>query len=918
MKTLMLTMIGVMLSCITHAQFTSVQTFGAKIQSIEVGTNTNDVILYSLNSTSGQLRLYNSDFQSTRTTKLHVPSGATIESLVAINEDFSNSSTGNKYAYTVVDAGNNKSICLSDEGGNLIKNFLGATHINVIQPGKLNLIVVSGNKNGIGYTDVYDTRGSVPVLKSFPSENLLYGTLAEGSTDSTDFFFYYIDTDTKELLGYDLQFSLAFTANLTVPAGALVLPTIYTFQDKTYNTTSAKEFGVIYEADGEKSALILDETGKVLQTLPNVESLEVVHATQNLIAFYNNEGKTKWDLYHMVEGKNFDNAELQLSLPNAPRTDGITNLCFKDNDSTIMRFASLGIHAGELSTKVDLKLLAEEELVKWDVLHTGNGDGDDFNQEIYFVAKNTTNNTYRFSIMQEGGKSLLEVKNVISFEFIEGYFTGTSTRLLLQMENGTTEVYDFDWSLKPATRISPKDKTNPVNDLNVTINWNRVKNANSYNVLIVSDTTDISKSSVYQATETDTFTVATGLQPSTTYYWLLRTRNANRSVFNVKRFYSFTTLDLSDIEKPELLGPMNSAKDLAKENVSIFWNSAKNATSFEYQISTTTDFSTFTSANTTDSSAKLVDLEYATQYFWRVRSVNGGYNSGWSAVWSFTTGDVAVVDPPALSSPTNFMINTATDISFEWEKVEGAISYELEYGTSPSFINPVSNTLSNTTYSVSNLNFSTHYFWRVRVTTADGTSYWSETWNFITLQAPRLGISTLIAPENNSSNVDPLSVTLKWDLIAEADGYKYQISTNPNFTDAELKEVSEGKALLENLEENTTYYWRVRSTKANANGEWSDIWVFTTGVVIDNVNEFAQASISVYPNPASQELNIGSSLNTQVGATLYSADGRVVWNNTLLPNSNHSINLASFSTGTYHLRLIAGSNMQIKEIVVVK
>lgn len=901
-----------------NAQFNKVHTFNTTSHSVQQGSDQNaSTAIYQLNSSTGKLDLHNGSFQKQASISLYLPSGYSVDTLLKIDELLERGTSGTKYAYKVSNTTGNTMVIVCDASGSLIKSFSDAHHIELIQPGKRVILLVQGSRNGEFYSELHSTaNASFPVLKSFPTEHLSFGLLNTDNPDSTDFYYYFIDTENDKLLGYTYDFQPAFSPTLSIPVESTLEPLVYPLMNRGYNTTTQKEFAVVYDAGTSKSAAVFDETGKLLQTFPGAEEL-IVHVTSsNLFAKVNQLGSYRWDAYSFVEGKNFDNAEFQLSLPNIPRTNALNNACYQDDDSTLMKFTSVGKSIYSLANEdIDLELRSNEELVTWQVLNEGHGDGDDTNIEIYYVAKDATANSYRFSIIRKDGTTLLDENGISDFEFWNGLFYENATRLLLHGADGSTKVFDHEWGVTSAKRKTPAHKENPVTNLDVLFNWNKVPFATTYNVLVTSDSTKLSGDDIiFQGTTSDTFVVAPALEPSTTYYWLIRVKNANNVGFN-RRFFSFTTLDLADIERPTLLGPMNGTADLSKEHVSLFWNASKNASSFEYQISETVDFNAFVSGTSLDSTASPGGFEYATTYYWRVRSINGSYNSKWSDVWSFKTGEKLEIISPTLQSPANFLINTSTSLDLVWNSVDDAISYTLEYADNPSFIAATSVKTTTTSHTLANLNYLTQYFWRVKVTTSEGDSYWSAIWNFVTIQAPKLGISVLTAPANNSKDVNPKEVTLKWVSVTGADGYRYQVSTDPNFGSFISGDVTEESATLPELDENTLYFWRVRTKKANAHGDWSEIWIFETGL-FESINELSTQNIKVYPNPASTYIMLQSSSTETLSYSIYSTEGKLIETGNIPPLTQKRLNTSAHPSGVYHLRTVSKNGVRVQEITI--
>lgn len=86
--------------------------------------------------------------------------------------------------------------------------------------------------------------------------------------------------------------------------------------------------------------------------------------------------------------------------------------------------------------------------------------------------------------------------------------------------------------------------------------------------------------------------------------------------------------------------------------------------------------------------------------------------------------------------------------------------------------------------------------------------------------------------------------------------------------------------------------------------------------VIDNVNEFTQANVSLYPNPAEGEFTIS---HDQVGTTLavaiYSSTGQLM-NQFSLGAGAEKIDCSSFAMGVYYLHIQKGNETVVKKLVI--
>ncbi len=283
---------------------------------------------------------------------------------------------------------------------------------------------------------------------------------------------------------------------------------------------------------------------------------------------------------------------------------------------------------------------------------------------------------------------------------------------------------------------------------------------------------------------------------------------------------------------PEQLLPGNGASGVAI-NPLMQWRKLIYADSYILQIASDNSFANvIQNLNITDTSFVLQEsLVLDSIYFWRIRTKSGVFISDWSGTWNFTTGEQQLLSSPVLLEPANNSVNLPVNPNFLWQAVENATSYTLQVSTNESFTDFVLNQsgIDTTAFQINDLEYNTLYFWRVNATNGTLTSEWSEVWNFTTGEQQQLSSPVLLEPENNSVNL-PLNPNFLWQAVENATSYTLQVSTNESFTDFVLNQSGIDTTAFQanNLEYNTTYFWRVNATNGTLTSEWSEVWSFAT------------------------------------------------------------------------------------------
>ena len=85
-------------------------------------------------------------------------------------------------------------------------------------------------------------------------------------------------------------------------------------------------------------------------------------------------------------------------------------------------------------------------------------------------------------------------------------------------------------------------------------------------------------------------------------------------------------------------------------------------------------------------------------------------------------------------------------------------------------------------------------------------------------------------PINNGSINQELDVVLKWNPIGYVNSYSLQVALDSNFSDlvVNVDNFKEALYVIDNIQNETTYLWRVKSANDAGESDWSDIQIFST------------------------------------------------------------------------------------------
>lgn len=171
-----------------------------------------------------------------------------------------------------------------------------------------------------------------------------------------------------------------------------------------------------------------------------------------------------------------------------------------------------------------------------------------------------------------------------------------------------------------------------------------------------------------------------------------------------------------------------------------------------------------------------------------------------------------------------------------------------------------------------------------------------------------------LAFPTNASTVDTNTIVIKWLTTDSTTAYNLQVSTSENIDSFVTNKpgINLPELKFNNLENNTTYYWRVSSSNINGSSDWSDTWSFKTDIPVTSVDETIIAKdfqLYNYPNPFNAQTKIGFTINyvALVNLTVYNILGQqeAVLVNEKLSSGNHEFvwDANNYSSGVYFVRI---------------
>jgi len=213
-----------------------------------------------------------------------------------------------------------------------------------------------------------------------------------------------------------------------------------------------------------------------------------------------------------------------------------------------------------------------------------------------------------------------------------------------------------------------------------------------------------------------------------------------------------------------------------------------------------------------------------------------------------------------------------TNLNLKWQPVNGATGYEWQVSDNTSFTGLLTG-LTGTAESGSarpvGLEPAATYYWRILIN-KPFLSRWSDTWSFNTvLGGSNIAPSLSVPAAGAKTTIKPV---FQWTTIASADKYDLLVAKDNAFNEVVIDRTGDNALSSNaweseiNLENDTTYYWKVKARSDKSVGTWSAVSIFTTGSVPVTTNA-AEVPQSITDPPPQQTPTVSTvpvdSPNTQ-------------------------------------------------------
>jgi hypothetical protein len=334
----------------------------------------------------------------------------------------------------------------------------------------------------------------------------------------------------------------------------------------------------------------------------------------------------------------------------------------------------------------------------------------------------------------------------------------------------------------------------------ITALWDTNEDATAYEVF-TGTTNNSGEASKYGEDVTDTTITISSLTNGTTYYVWIKAKN------------TIGSSDFGTAASAKPIGDMGTVL-VASGNgsLSASWDAVAGADTYNVYYSTNTTQPDVASDTVNTTSAVISGLTNGSTYYVWVKPVNS-YGAG--TVSSMVSGMPSLSAVPPASSPTPVLNAIANgSLSFTWDAIAGASSYEVWYGTlsASDRATKYGDDITGTSTTISGLTNGTVYDVWIKAKNNSGTASFGSSAS----GRPIGTIGTVTVTAGNGS------LDVSWGAVAGADAYDVYYSTSTIQPGTASQNVSTTSTTINSLTNGTTYYVWVKPVNSYGAGEVSN------------------------------------------------------------------------------------------------
>lgn len=377
------------------------------------------------------------------------------------------------------------------------------------------------------------------------------------------------------------------------------------------------------------------------------------------------------------------------------------------------------------------------------------------------------------------------------------------------------------------------------------IHWKKMPIVTMYEVDVALDETFNQTLDGYKALEVaaqDTTLLISNLTVNKQYFYRVRVKQSD----SFSEYSNIQSVFTSSLPRPAIL----PATKVQLTSFMANWVAMAEAESYRVDVAKDALFrqilTGYKDLSVNNNSLIVLNLNANTEYFYRVRAVNGKARSNYSEVMTVLTSNLKAPVATAATSieSGSFQVN--------WNPVTDAASYLLDVALDQNFtqVLPGYNgfPVIDNFLTIPSLDAETQYFYRVRSKGLNAISNYSNTIQVTTGQLP--------APIATAATaIKVFEFTANWQLQTGINVYLLDVATDPGFTNFvagyQNKEIVGTLLKVTGLDFTTTYYYRLRSKRLTKTSGYSN-----TIQVVPCISETCKmTSVELFTNGVKQNFS---------------------------------------------------------------
>ena len=167
-----------------------------------------------------------------------------------------------------------------------------------------------------------------------------------------------------------------------------------------------------------------------------------------------------------------------------------------------------------------------------------------------------------------------------------------------------------------------------------------------------------------------------------------------------------------------------------------------------------------------------------------------------------------------------------------------------------------------------------------------------------------------VFPADGEEGTACTSLCLRWKQVFRADYYRLEVSSDPGFNNLVVIDgTPDTSYLIGSLETSTEYFWRISAYWKNQHTDYSPVFTFITESSSSVFNPQTQTRFRLFPNPASEILNLEWQESPPEWLCIYSIGGQLLLRRKLdLDQTSQSLSIPLDIIPGSYLLTISGRN----------